>query len=120
MENLNVAKFNLYEEMENLTEPYKPKKMAILNEKAWVEMSLHKGAFPYGMHYHENDDELFICLKGEVDIDLDGERVRLNEGEMLHVKAGQKHMPVAENNCYLIRIKTVPHLEAVLEDGTKI
>lgn len=29
-------------------------------------------------------------------------------------------MPVAENNCYLIRIKTGPHLEAVLEDGTII
>lgn len=39
------------------------------------------------MHYHENDDELFICLNGEVDIDLDGERIHLNESELLHVKA---------------------------------
>lgn len=115
--NKNTVKFNLYEEIENLTEPYKPKKLAILNERAWVELSLHKGPFPYGMHYHKNDDELFICFKGEVDIDLDGESVHLKEGEILHVKAGQKHMPVAESNCYLIRIKTVPHMEAVLEDG---
>lgn len=58
-----------------------------------------------GMHYHKNDDELFICFKGEVDIDLDGESVHLKEGEILHVKAGQKHMPVAESNCYLIKLR---------------
>jgi len=118
--NKNAVKYNLYDEMEDLTVPYKPKKLAILNERAWVELSLHKGAFPHGMHYHKDDDELFICFKGEVDIDLDGELVHLKEGEILHVKAGQKHMPVAEDNCYLLRIKTVPHMEAILEDGKVI
>lgn len=116
-DNKNIVKFNLFEEIEKITEAYKPKKLAVLNEKAWVELSLHKGPFPYGMHYHKNDDELFICFKGEVNIDLDGEVVQLKEGEILHVKAGQKHMPVAEKNCYLLRIKTVPHMEAVLEGG---
>lgn len=116
-DNKNIVKFNLFEEINKITEAYKPKKLAILNEKAWVELSLHKGPFPYGMHYHKNDDELFICFKGEVNIDLDGKVVHLKEGEILHVKAGQKHMPVAEENCYLIRIKTVPHMEAVLENG---
>jgi len=115
--NKNVVKLNLYEEIKNLTEPYKPKKLAVLNERAWVELSLHKGAFPHGIHYHKDDDELFICFKGEVDIDLEGELVHLKEGEILHVKAGQKHMPVAEKDCYLLRIKTVPHMEAILEDG---
>lgn len=113
----NVVKFNLYEEAKKITEAYKPKKLAVLNEKAWVELSLHKGPFPYGMHYHKNDDELFICFKGNVEINLDGEMIKLKEGEVLYVKAGQKHMPVAQEDCYLLRIKTVPHMEAVLENG---
>ena len=113
----NVKKINLNVEMEKLIDPYKPLKLACLNERAWVELSLHHGPFPFGMHYHRNDDELFICLKGEVNIDLDGEIVKLKSGELLHVKAGQKHMPVAESECYLIRIKTVPHMEAILENG---
>lgn len=119
MDNL-FKKIVLEDEIRSIIQPYKPRKLAVLNKKAWVEISLHKGAFPYGMHFHENDDELFICIKGDVTIKLDDRDIHLSEGELLHIKAGQKHMPVADNDCYLIRIKTVPHMEATLEDGTVI
>ena len=116
----NVTKISLNDEMKTLTEPYKPKKLAVLNERAWVELALHKGPFPYGNHYHETDDELFICVKGTVTIELGDDSVKLVEGEMLHVKAGQIHMPNAEDDCYLIRLKTSKHMDAVLDDGTVI
>ena len=112
---MDIVKKNLFEEMASIKQPYKPINLAVLNERAWVELSLHEGPFPLGMHYHENDDELFICIKGEVEIKLENSSVILKEGDMLHLKAGQKHCPVAENPCYLIRIKTVPHMEAITE-----
>lgn len=103
---MNIEKKNIFKEIEGIVDAYKPKKLAVLNNKAWVELSLHQGEFPLGMHYHEKDDELFICLKGEVEILLENGSVILKEGDILHIKAGQKHCPTADNPCYLIRIKT--------------
>ena len=110
---MTVKKISLSDEMENITEAYKPLKLISVSNRAWVELSMHLGPFPLGMHYHENDDELFICIEGEVEIKLENDAsVFLKKGEMLHVKAGQKHLPFAKNPCYLIRIKTSEHLPA--------
>lgn len=110
-------KIVLEQEIAKVNESFKPRTLAVLNEKAWVQLSLHNGEFPYGMHYHENDDELFICVKGKVDIEMENETVSLCEGELLHIKAGEKHKPIAQEGCYVIRIKTAPHMEAILMDG---
>ena len=109
---------NLDEVMQELNEPYKPKTLAIVNGKVWVQLSLHRGEFPLGLHYHDVDDELFICIKGEVEIKTDSTPIRLREREMVHVKAGQVHCPNATSDCYLIRIKTVAHMESIAWQGT--
>jgi mannose-6-phosphate isomerase-like protein (cupin superfamily) len=109
-----LKKINLDEVMQELDDPYKPRTLAVVNDKVWVQLSLHRGEFPLGLHYHEADDELFICIKGEVEIRTDGNPIHLRERELVHVKAGQVHCPNATSDCYLIRIKTVPHMESIV------
>ncbi len=114
---MNINKIDFKKIIEKIDEPYRPETIAVLNDRVWVELSLHKGPFPLGMHHHEKDDELFICLEGEVSIQFPDTCTTLEKGQAIHIKAGQKHCPIATNNCFLIRIKSVPHMEATLEDG---
>ena len=66
-----------------------------------------KGEFVW--HSHEDTDEVFIVLNGEMHIDLkDGieeTKVMLKEGEMFVVPKGVLHRPVAEEECKVLLVE---------------
>jgi mannose-6-phosphate isomerase-like protein (cupin superfamily) len=78
---------------EELTEPWKPVVVAEASGFQVKVVRLH-GEFP--MHSHEAQDELFLCLSGEFDIELEeAESVTLKSGDVFVVPAGRRHRPVA-------------------------
>ena len=62
-----------------------------------------KGEFIW--HNHSNTDEVFIVIKGEMDIEFKDGKVTLKEGEMYVVKKGVEHKPVAKNECHVLVIE---------------
>jgi mannose-6-phosphate isomerase-like protein (cupin superfamily) len=57
-------------------------------------------------HSHDDEDELFLILKGHLRIELEhAEAVELDEGEMFVVPKGVRHNPVAEQECLLMLIE---------------
>ena len=44
-----------------------------------------------GQHYHVESDEVFIVLKGSVDVEVDDERFSLEAGELCFFPAGLLH-----------------------------
>lgn len=44
-----------------------------------------------GFHTHEQSDEFFLVISGQVLIDTEGETIELNEGQSYTVKSGTKH-----------------------------
>jgi mannose-6-phosphate isomerase-like protein (cupin superfamily) len=64
-----------------------------------------KGDFVW--HQHEQTDEVFIVIKGKMNIEFENETMELNEGEMYVVPKGVKHEPHAENECEIMLIE--PH-----------
>ena len=44
-------------------------------------------------HNHEDTDEVFIVVKGSMDIEMEHETVHLSEGEMYVVPKGMMHKP---------------------------
>jgi len=72
-------------------------------------------------HSHEDEDELFLVLKGHLRIELEDRCIELDEGEMFIVPKGVRHNPVAEQECQvmLIERKSTRHTGDVTTEKTR-
>jgi len=73
-------------------------------------------------HSHDDEDELFLILKGHLCIELEhAAPVELDEGEMFVVPKGMRHNPVAEQECLLMLIerKSTLHTGDVVTERTR-
>ena len=99
MEKVNLAqKFDLFEEY------WSPKIVGELNGQH-VKLAKLKGGFIW--HCHEDEEELFLVLKGRLIIKLRDGDVALNEGEFLVVPRGVEHKPVAEEEVHVLLFEPV-------------
>ncbi|BAH45413.1 MULTISPECIES: cupin domain-containing protein [Brevibacillus] len=97
MEKVNVAeKFTLFHEYWN------PKIAGEIND-SYVKLVKLKGEFVW--HQHENEDEMFLVVKGKLLIKFRDKDVWLNEGEFLIVPKGVEHMPVAEEEVHVLLLE---------------
>jgi len=84
---------NIAEKLGSFTDHWSPKIIGELNGQQ-VRLSKFKGEFVW--HHHENEDEMFLVIKGELTLGFrDGDKV-LNEGEFIIVPKGVEHKPSAE------------------------
>ena len=84
---------NIAEKFDSFTEHWNPKIIAEFNGQH-IRIAKLKGEFVW--HSHENEDEMFLVIKGTLIIGFrDGDKV-LNEGEFLVVPKGVEHKPFAE------------------------
>jgi len=80
-----IRKFSLFEEL------WTPKIITELNDQ-YVKICKLKDDFVW--HKHENEDELFMVIKGVLFIDFrDQDTVKVNEGEIVVVPKGIEHRP---------------------------
>ena len=56
-------------------------------------------------HKHDDTDEVFIVLEGQIFIEFEDEIIEINEGEMLVVPAGIKHKPFAEREAKIMLVE---------------
>jgi mannose-6-phosphate isomerase-like protein (cupin superfamily) len=63
-----------------------------------------KGEFPF--HQHENEDEMFLVIKGELKLEFKNEMTDVSEGEYIIVPKGVLHRPVAEQEVHLMMFVT--------------
>ena len=54
------------------------------------------------MHQHENEDELFLVIKGSMKMDYGDRLVDVAEGEFIIIPRGTKHRPIAENETQIL------------------
>ena len=86
-------KVNLAEKFALISEPWRPKVVGQLNGQE-VKLVKFQGAFPW--HHHENEDEMFMAMKGSFRLEFRDQTVELSEGEFVIVPKGVEHRPVAE------------------------
>ncbi|MDR7131554.1 mannose-6-phosphate isomerase-like protein (cupin superfamily) [Algoriphagus sp. 4150] len=94
-----MKKVNLNEKFDLIKELWSPKIIGELNGQD-VKLAKVKGEFVW--HNHTNEDELFLIVKGSLKIDLEGESITLDEGEMLVIPRGVEHRPVAEEEAWIL------------------
>ena len=68
-----------------------------------------QGEFPF--HLHEDTDDFFLVLKGQMVLDLEGESHVVKAGEIFIVPKGVLHRPRADEECEVVLIepKGVPN-----------
>jgi mannose-6-phosphate isomerase-like protein (cupin superfamily) len=85
-----------------LTELWSPRVVADVDD-AYVKVAKVQGTLAW--HAHEDEDELFLVLKGHLRIEMEDRVVELDEGEMFVVPKGVRHNPVADDECHLLLIE---------------
>jgi mannose-6-phosphate isomerase-like protein (cupin superfamily) len=62
-----------------------------------------KGEFIW--HHHENEDELFLVVKGTLRMKFRDHEALVREGEFVIVPRGVEHLPVAEEEVHLVLLE---------------
>ena len=102
----------------SLSELWSPRVIAELDD-AYVKVAKVKGTLAW--HSHQDEDELFLVLKGQLRIEMEDESVLLNEGELFVVPKGVRHNPIAEHECLvmLVERKSTLHTGDVVTEKTR-
>lgn len=108
---------DLKEKFSQFSDHWRPKIVGELNGQL-VKLAKLKGAFVW--HHHEEEDELFMVMKGELTIKLRDEEIQLKEGQFFIIPRGIEHMPVAREECHvmLFEPKTVLNTGNVVNEKT--
>lgn len=101
-----------------LTEFWSPRVIAEIDD-AYVKVAKVQGSLAW--HSHDEEDEMFLVLRGHLKIEMEDGAVELDEGEMFVVPKGVRHNPVAERECHVLLIerKTTLHTGNSQTDKTR-
>jgi mannose-6-phosphate isomerase-like protein (cupin superfamily) len=102
-------KVNLAEKLATFSDHWAPRIVARYNDH---EVRLVKVEGEFIWHQHDETDELFLILHGELDMEFRDRSVTLTAGEMIVVPKGTEHRPCArkgEVELLLIDPKDMPN-----------
>ena len=93
---------NFKDKLSQFTDHWSPKIVAQMND---YHFKLVKFQGEFVWHKHDDTDEVFIVIEGEMRIDFRDGSVELKEGEMFVIPKGVEHKPFAENECHALVIE---------------
>ena len=88
-----MKKINISQKLAQFNDHWNPKIIGELNHQH-VKLAKLKGEFIW--HKHDNEDEMFLVLKGTLKIEFRDRIETINENEMIIVPRGIEHKPIAE------------------------
>jgi mannose-6-phosphate isomerase-like protein (cupin superfamily) len=94
-----MEKIRLAEKFARFQDLWSPRIAAEVNDHA-IKLVKLRGEFVW--HHHENEDELFLVVKGRLTIRFRDKDVALEEDELLVVPKGVEHMPVADEEAWVL------------------
>jgi mannose-6-phosphate isomerase-like protein (cupin superfamily) len=101
-----MDKINLAQKLSLINEHWKPHVIGELNGQ---QVKLVKFEGPFTWHHHDNEDELFLVVKGRFRMEYrDGDETTpelsmwLEPGELVIIPRGMKHRPVADEEAHVL------------------
>ena len=95
---------NFLDELERIDDYWSPRVIGTVNDQ-YIKVAKLKGTFTW--HKHDDEDELFYVLKGQLVIEYEDSSVTLDAGDFHVVPKGTLHNPVAEDECWIALIETM-------------
>ena len=85
------------------TEQWSNQTLTKVNDSV-VRLGIVEGEFHW--HKHDNDDEFFYVVEGELEIDLEGRTIRLKPGQGVTIGKGVLHRPRAPRKTVMLMVET--------------
>lgn len=101
---------NFQEKLSKFTEQWQPKVIAQMNNYQFKVVKIQND---FVWHKHEDTDEVFIVLDGQIRIDFRDGDVTLNSGEMFVIPKGIEHKPYSKQEAHILLVEP----EDVLNTG---
>ena len=95
-------KVNLHEKLQRFTDYFAPRTVARFNGH---DVMLTKLKGPFIWHKHDQTDDFFLVISGNLRIELRDRTVTLGPGEMFIVPKGIEHRPVADEEVHVLLIE---------------
>ena len=73
-----------------------------------VKAAKFKGLFP--KHKHDDEDEMFLVIKGEIQIEFEDTTKTIGEGEFIVIPKGTYHSPRSEKESHVILLEPISTL----------
>lgn len=94
-----MQKVNLAEQFARFAEHWSPRIVGELNGQH-VRLAKLLGEFVW--HHHEHEDELFLVVRGRLQMHFRDRVAEVGEGEFLIVPRGVEHKPAAEQETHVL------------------
>jgi mannose-6-phosphate isomerase-like protein (cupin superfamily) len=98
----NMNTINLSQKFDLFHEHWSPRIVGELND-SYVKLAKLKGEFVW--HKHDEEDELFLVVKGRLLIKLRDRDLWIDEGEFVIIPKGVEHCPVAEEEVQVLLLE---------------
>lgn len=99
---MEYTPINFKEKLAKFSDHWSPKIIAQMND---YHFKLVKFQDDFVWHRHDDTDEVFIALEGEMSIEFREGKVNLRAGEMFVVPKGLEHKPYAEKECKIMLVE---------------
>ena len=97
-----MNKINIGEKFGMISEHWSPKIVARVQD---CDVKLAKFLGEFEWHHHPEEDEMFLVVKGRLLLKFRDKDVALDEGELLVVPKGVEHLPVAEEEAWIMMVE---------------
>ena len=97
-----VEPVNLAEKFALIEDYWSPHIAGELND-SYVKLAKLKGEFVW--HHHEQEDEMFLVVRGTLCIQLRDRDLWLREGEFAVIPRGVEHRPVASEEVHVLLLE---------------
>jgi len=97
-----MEKVNLDQKFAQFSDYWSPKVVGELNGQH-IRLVKLQGEFVW--HHHENEDELFLVLKGQLTMQFRDREVMINPGEFIIVPKGVEHKPIAAEEVHVMLLE---------------
>lgn len=113
-----ISKSNILKKVELIKDYWSPIIIGELNGQ-YVKLAKIKGEFTW--HKHDNEDELFQVVEGQMIMMLRDKSIEVNKGEIVIIPKGVEHKPVAhiETLILLFEPKSTLNTGNQINDFTK-
>ena len=97
-----MTKVNIKEKLLKFSDLWSPKIIAEMNDYQFKLVKI-EGEFVW--HNHEDTDEVFLVIDGNMRIEFEDDTVELTEGDMYVVPKGVNHKPSSESLCNIMLVE---------------
>ncbi len=111
-----IRKLNIRNAYSQIDEHWSPHIAANVNGQD-VRLAKIEGAFEW--HHHDGVEEAFFVVKGGFTMRFRDQDVVLKEGDFIVVPAGVEHMPVADEECWIMMIENAGTLNTGDHDSDR-